>query len=171
MTHDRKHRTRKTVRTVLSIFALITLMCAAPAAAQTGICVQAFIDESIVLPDGSVHPPGVLRLCLEQQYSPVAGLHETSIDGRTIGLFISRYRLSEGVTEDPRAKLVFRRIPDGGLTLLGYAVPGRERTAIYWMESADRARRRARVEPVPVDLAGLTETEADGIELIVAALR
>jgi hypothetical protein len=150
---------------------MLALPAAVPAADETGDCVQAFVDESMVLPDGSQHPPGTIRICLEMRYSPVAGLHKTSIDGRTIGLFQSRHRLSEGIAEDPTAKLVFRRIPDGGLTLLGYAIPVHERTALYWMGDAGGTGRRGERAPAGPDLAGRIGDGTGSIRLVPAAMR
>lgn len=158
--------------TLLAVF-LVLSMAAAPAAdaSETGVCVQAFIQESIVLPDGSLHAPGTIRICLEREFSPVAGLHETSIDGRTIGLFQSRFVLSEGLAEDRRARLVFQRIAEDRLALLGYAVPGRERTAVYWMKETRRARRGEPRPPSSLDLAGRVGGETGDIHLVLAALR
>lgn len=153
---------------------IVALLVVAPAAAGRGDCINAFIDETIVLPDGSLHPPGTLRICLVQP--GVGGLHKTSVDGRTIGVFQSLYRATPAPPEDPRPVMVFRRDPRGGLVLLGYTLPRTKRTEVYWMQEAGRRGPRHRDATVPLNLAGLAESgseelEFEGLELVQAALR
>ena len=79
------------------VLALIVFLVAAwtPAAtAITGRCVVADVPAPVVLPDGSVHPAGPLRLCLERNLNPVAELHQISVGGGPQGLFVGqRHRL------------------------------------------------------------------------------
>ena len=42
-------------------------------AQTTGRCVRADVPEAMVLPDGSIHAPGTMRICLTHKASPVTG--------------------------------------------------------------------------------------------------
>jgi hypothetical protein len=152
-------------------FGFAALLFAAPAAAGSGDCVKAYIDEPIILPDGSLHPPGVLKICV-RQHSPSAGMHKTSVDGRAIGEFQSLYRPTRRPSEDPRPVLVFEREPERGLALLGYTIPGRERTAVYWLEDArKKAGRHDLVATAPRDLVVLMRETSREIRLFPGTYR
>ncbi len=91
--------------------------------ASTGArCVIAWVPSSVVLPDGSVHPPGLLRLCAMRVLSPASSLHEMAMDGAPVGLLAGRaYRTEGGPLERP--VIFFRRERTGDLRLVGYVVP------------------------------------------------
>ena len=106
-------------------------------AQSTGDCLRVEVSSSIVLPDGSVHPAGTLELCLSRAYSPVAGLHATSVNGVPVGLLLSRRRTSEGpAREEPY--VLFQRTPEGRLELLGYSWPDGKAMNTYLMRSKPR---------------------------------
>jgi len=107
----------------LAGLALTAIVAATAAAAgDLGRCQTAEVPGPVVLPDGSVHESGAIQVCLSRAYSPVAGLHEVSVDGRPIGLFLGReYPLESRRDHEPFLLLV----RDGGrLALRGYAARG-----------------------------------------------
>ena len=86
-----------------------------------GQCARIEAPWPMVLPDGSTHEAGSLKLCLQQMWTPVSGLHEIRVNGMSIGLFMSRVGTSEGPVEgnkDVRHRNVFRgsgeHVPAGG---------------------------------------------------------
>jgi hypothetical protein len=103
-----------------------------PALAQ---CVRATLDEPFLLPDGSWHRAGLLRICLDRAYSPVAGLHTIqAVDGGT-RTYLSRHGLAEAAVELRAPRILFARDGRRTLTLLGYAVATEGGTRIYWIRS------------------------------------
>jgi hypothetical protein len=139
--------------------AVLFVSCGALWAASTP-CIRADMFRPFILPDGSYHQSGTLRLCLDREYSPVAGLHRTLVDGDPIGMFISKSVLSEGVEPGQQPVVIFRRMHGGRLALLGYAVPVHGRTRIYWMST----------ERQPLGLATLTGAPLEDIEIVIAGL-
>jgi len=130
---DRDSKTRTGASLRAGAAAAVLLLALTGAAAEVrGTCVRAELDETIALPDGSIYPPGTMRVCLTREYSPVAGLHEVSIGHSRAGLFLSRRFASEGAAADYPAVLVFRRGP-AHLLFLGYAVRDRDRMLVYWL--------------------------------------
>ncbi len=128
---SRKSLLRAGVWTVLVVAALVAGQGEALAARD--ICVSAEVPEPILLPDGSWHPAGVLKLCLRGDYSPVAAFHETYVNHMPIGLFLSHQCVSEG-TAEAEPFMMFYREPNGGLRLYGYALPSGDHMATYFLE-------------------------------------
>ena len=154
----------------LPLFVLAISWVVSPGVADARDCVRAFIDETIALPDGSLHPAGTLRICL-QPFSPVAALHETSIDGRTIGLFQSRRQLRGNPPEDPRPVMIFWRDPQGGLALLGYTIPGSDHLTIYWLDRHLRKDLRRDGAANAPDLASLAGVWSEDLRTVDAVFR
>jgi hypothetical protein len=131
MLHDRPGSTKG----ILLGFAAATLaaLLLSPAAwsGGSGRCISALVPDPVVLPDGSVQPAGQLRICLARALSPVAGLHETYVDGRAVGRFISQAGQAEAGDEAETPFFVFRRSPAGALVLEGYADPRGNRLDTY----------------------------------------
>ncbi len=108
-------------RTKTSI--LITAMLLTATAAQAGDrCFNAEITQAMVLPDGSMYPPGTLRICLEQTISPASTLHRGDVEGRPVGMFLGAPRSVELAVEEGQARFVFKKTFDDKLALIGYAV-------------------------------------------------
>jgi hypothetical protein len=108
---------------------------------QARRCVSADVDSPIVLPDGSRHPAGSLKICMSRAHSPVASIHETRVNGSKIGMYPSRTFLNEesGSRYDSRDPyVVFRRDSSGDLVLQGYAVPEGRRMRTFLMAHPGR---------------------------------
>ena len=121
---------------VAGMVAFLTVVFAwREAGAQPRACVRADVAEAFVLPDGSQHPAGQLRICLDRDYSPVAGLHTIAADGRTSGMFLSR-RVKPEVDSPDAPQVAFVRDASGVLVLRGYTLARGGRVEAYWMAPA-----------------------------------
>lgn len=113
----------------LGIVLVAVLATPGLAAGDLGRCSTAWVPHPIVLPDGAVHDPGALRLCLKS-LDPVTGYYEISINGRALGRWPSRIGASEGPAET-NPVTVFQWDGEGQLRLVGYARPDGDRMATY----------------------------------------
>ena len=128
----------------LLVLSLAVAALAAPIPAKaippTDGCVSAKIEAPFWLPDGELYAPGTLTLCSVREFSPIADLHKLSVDGRTVGVFLSRKRVAEGDPAGMSPEVVFERDQAGNLKLLGYSVPEREGIVAFRLPAASRAR-------------------------------
>lgn len=107
------------------------------AAAQSSACLRATLDWEFALPDGSMHAPGAIRVCLERNLSPVSGLHKIQTGSQTAGLFRSRSgRAEEDPGEEP-GWLVFSDVPGRPPLFIGYSVRWRDRMLVYWLDAPE----------------------------------
>jgi hypothetical protein len=138
MLHDRKSNLSLSLS--LAAFA-ITALLLSPAAwsGGSGRCISASVPEALILPDGSLHEAGLLRICLDREFSPVAGLHRAYVDGRAVGRFLSRAGQSEAAADDEKPFVVLRRDRRGALVLEGYADPVGGRLNTYLIQSPGHA--------------------------------
>jgi hypothetical protein len=129
MNTNRKHRAwRWTFVVAVALAGCLTPSMAR--AASSGLCVTVDVDLPVVLPDASIVPPGRLMLCDSLEYSPVATLHKTYLDGRPVGILLSRKRAGEGdMGSEPR--VLFRGDGKGQLELVGYVLPGRNGSVAF----------------------------------------
>ena len=121
------------MRSVFLTIVALTLVGGVAAAGELGRCYTATLPSGVVLPDGSTHAPGSLKICLSREYSPVTGLHATYVDGRPIGLFQARARGAEAPADSEDPFFLFLRNANGELVLQGYAVPDGERLCAFNM--------------------------------------
>jgi len=124
-------------------------------AERRGDCVTVTVPSEMSLPDGTERPAGQLRICLTEKLSPVAGLHVTYVDGRAVGVFVSKMGRSEGraVAGETDALVQFRRTRNGTLALSGYAIPEGERMIVFRMADAPGVERVATVHGGSIILA------------------
>jgi hypothetical protein len=93
-------------------------------------CVSARVGSPFRLPDGGLHPAGLLTVCRARTFSPAAEMHLISVNRRPMGMFVSRNGRGEAVgARDP--EIVFRRDGAGNLELLGYSMPTRGRSLVH----------------------------------------
>ena len=115
--------------TTKSLILAGALLCTATVIQAGGRCFNAEIPQAMVLPDGSTHAPGALRICLEQTISPASTLHRGDVEGRPVGMFLGAPRFVELAVEEGQAQFVFKKTFDDELALIGYAVTdGRDTT-------------------------------------------
>ena len=124
---------------VLTTMVAVTLTTTQPAlAAPSGECVTARVDAPFRLPDGLIHPAGVLTLCDGGKYSPVDNFHRILVEGSSIGLFVSSRRRAETGSMDA-PQILFTRDAEGNLELIGYTLPSSGRSVSFRLKSQDEA--------------------------------
>jgi hypothetical protein len=156
-------------RLLMAVAILIT--SAQPASAGTrGACLQADVPAPIVLPDGTVNQRGLLRICLTQMYSPVAGLHKTSIDGSDIGVFISRAETQLATADDRQPYFVFIRNSRGQLELDSYVLLDGARRVTYKVGPEPRVESTWRVERETARLPFINDEETSESVVVLAAV-
>jgi hypothetical protein len=111
---------------------------AAVPAVFAGPCLRATVDEQVTLPDGSVHAPGEIRICVKRAYSGADDLNTISVDGQSLGLFVGRRTLSEDLPKGVDAIMVFERGPGAGLQLVAFGVRDRDRFQVRSFGSLQR---------------------------------
>jgi hypothetical protein len=112
--------------TLLAIGALVAPAAALGAhAGSSGTCVRAELPWPVVLPDGSRHPAGRLRICHGGAFTPVSAVHRTYVGGTYVGTFLSRRVESEGpvAAADREPFMLFRRDEHMRWRLQGYSLP------------------------------------------------
>ena len=131
-------------------------LASTPAHAQSRFCASAWIQEPFILPDGSAHAPGTLKVCTDTAISPVAQLQRTYVDGMPIGAFLSRRQTGElPVSDKAPALFVFQRDLEGRLCLERYAVWDGRKARSFDMTTAKsnemvaRGRKPAPLQPLP----------------------
>ncbi|GAF73890.1 unnamed protein product [marine sediment metagenome] len=133
MTHDRLGAVHRFPRALLFFFAVL-LLAGAAQAGDSGRCHSAVVSSEMVLPDGSVHGPGRLRVCAVRTHSPTSMRVDLSVDGYPIHMVISRTTRGKDRTAVKDPFFVFQFDDDKRLVLLGlaYAKGGRLQThAMY----------------------------------------
>jgi hypothetical protein len=116
------------------------LMLAGTVAAAEDRCYTAEIPGTMVLPDGSKHAPGVLRICPDRDISPVSKLHRTDVDGRAVGMFLSVSRAIEDSVAEGSAQFVFKRDNGDDLNLIGYVITSCDKTTFFEIHSPGTVR-------------------------------
>ena len=106
-----------------------------------GGCITLKVDSPILLPNGDVYPPGALTLCDTLSLTPVSTIHKTFIDGHPVAMLSSRKTRSEG-GEKIEPLVMFSRDPQGRLGLIGYVIPGKQRSITYLLDETKKPARR-----------------------------
>ncbi|HUC44550.1 MAG TPA: hypothetical protein VMR65_10950 [Candidatus Sulfotelmatobacter sp.] len=118
----------------MAALAILAAPYASPvAAAPSGVCVTTQVTSPFRLPDGVLHPAGMLTLCDTEAFTPVSDLHVVLVDGRRVGIFLSHRRSTE-VSGDVRPEVVFDRDAGGSLDLIGYILPSSGRSVAYQLK-------------------------------------
>jgi len=113
--------------------AAVLVLFIGPAAASARVCATAQIEESFVLPDGSLHEPGALKLCRGTDYNPATTLHSSYVNNMAVGMLLGRSGASEASGPD-QPFLMFVRDDVGQLRLSGYALPSQDGMETYRLE-------------------------------------
>ena len=116
-------RSPKQWASACALFTAILVLVAGSVSAETGRCYSADIPAAMVLPDGSVHGAGELRICYQKKFTPVSGLHRTYVDGRVIGVFMSLSQAPEEGGNNQYPFFVFQPNALGEYVFQGYATP------------------------------------------------
>jgi hypothetical protein len=143
----------------MMVIGLATL-ASASWAQDRGACVAADVPEAFILPDGSLHPAGRLTLCTVQAFTPVVGLHRVLAEGGSASLVMSRRGRPEANAERP--EILFRRLPDGSLELIGYVLTNGRKS---WSYALQRSNRNGFADS---SLAGAAQDSGDLVTLLAS---
>jgi hypothetical protein len=141
------------------------LVFVGPAVASAKDCASAFIEEPFLLPDGSTHGAGTLRLCRDSQYSPSATFHSSYVDRHPIGMLLGFAGASE--EDSPVPFLMFVRNEAGQLSLSGYSVPGIDGMQTFRLERP-RGGKRSRVTTKTLTAELVLAESPESIVLVAA---
>lgn len=125
---------RKLGVALIGMIALASLTSQPALAGHSGECVSVRVDASFRLPNGLLYPAGALTLCDVRTFSPVSELLRISVDGSSVGLFLSRKRSAESQSME-LPEVVFERDREGNLELIGYSVQSSGRSFAYRLRS------------------------------------
>ncbi len=145
MQKQNENRIRGTVRWTIGAAALTALLVLTPSpawSADRGQCARIEAPFEMTLPDGKTYEAGSLKLCLQQMFTPAAGMHEIVVNGKSLGLYTSRI----GTSEEPVGGLpvvVFQRRGSGAYSLIGYAWPESGSMRTYMLGKIEPERRAA----------------------------
>ena len=92
-------------------------------------CVALDVPAPFVLPDGTAHPAGELRICLSRNLNPVTGVHRIYLDGMPVGFILSRIVKPE-IPRNSSPSALFLGA-SGQLRLVGYTVAANGKVFSY----------------------------------------
>ena len=135
-------RACRTVRWAAAVaLGAVVILTPSPAwSADRGQCALIEAPFPMILPDGSTHEAGSLKLCLQQMWTPASGMHEIVVNGKSIGVFMSRVGTSEEPAEGMPV-VVFQRNGTEEYTLVGYAWPDGDFMRTYVLRKFEAAQR------------------------------
>jgi hypothetical protein len=150
----------RTLAMTFAALAAASLFTTGSAVAGSGSgCIHVDVSLPVHLPDGNTYPAGVLTLCDTAALSPVATLHKTYVNGRPIGILVSRRRANEAPSDD-RPSVLFQS--DGStLDLVGYTLPSARRGVTYALN--------ARAEMPTDELRAAASSGLSGALVVLAA--
>jgi hypothetical protein len=120
----------------LALISVVAIVPVAVAAEGYGGCFRVDLAAPFILPDGSLHDPGVLTICTDRPLNPVAGTHRMAASGASVGRIVSRRVRSESAQLDA-PRVVFARTSNGTLRLLGYVEPAGNRVRAFSFAEVD----------------------------------
>jgi len=131
MKNKNEQATRTVLRAAGRLAAVMATLIAGGAAwaIVPAHCVALDVPAPFVLPDGTVHPAGELKICLSRNFNPVSGLHRVYIDGIPRGFLLSRIANAE-IPKDVTPSALFYG-ESGRLRLVGYTVAANGRVFSY----------------------------------------
>jgi hypothetical protein len=122
-----------------AVIAVALLASTIAQAGSSGRCARVEVPAQMILPDGTRHEAGTLRVCETQKLSPVATLHKTFVNGMPVGMFTSRTGTSEG-QDHTQPFMVFERNSEGHLALVGLGWPEGDATRTFTMIGSKQQR-------------------------------
>ena len=131
---------RSSLRLLRSLGLLAALvLLALPGTAEAGqrVCTTATIQEPFVLPDGSEHDAGSLKICHLQKHYPSSTLLVSYVDGQNVGVLLGIAGHNEAGSRSAPF-MMFARDPDGRLRLYGYGLQEGSGMATFTLHRPDR---------------------------------
>ena len=156
-------RGRTLAMTFAALVAASLFTTGSAVAGSSSGCIHVDVSLPVHLPDGNTYPAGVLTLCDTAALSPVATLHKTYVNGRPIGILVSRRRANETRGDAPPV-VVFQS--DGGtLDLVGYTLPSPRRGVVYELSA------RAEMPTGEVRVAAASSGPSGALVVLAASAR
>ena len=125
---------RKSAGSILTIVAIVVaVLVASPAliAQQRGRCAVTELPGQLVLPDGTVHDSGEVKICFDGWHNPSSGRHVIFVDGRKWGYLLSRSGESDELTTEVPVFVFTPRSEHNHVRLLGYAWPNGDGMSVH----------------------------------------
>ena len=161
-------RPRRFTVGVLAVLAIaLAVLVASPelVAQQRGRCAVTELPGHLVLPDGTVHEAGELKICFLDWHNPSAGRHLILVDGKKWGYLLSRSGKSDESMADVPVFVFTPRTEHHHVRLLGYAWPDGDGMSIHVLHRPGR-----KVSKSLADAGSLLE-RADQERFVLVAAR
>jgi hypothetical protein len=152
------------VLVVLATALAVLVTSPAPIAQQRGRCAVTELPGHLVLPDGTVHDSGELKICFEDWHNPSSGRHVILLDGKKWGYLLSRSGRSDKSRTDVPVFVFTPRTEHQHVRLLGYAWPDGDGMSIHVLHRPGR-----KVPRSLVDVSSLLERAAEERLVLVSA--
>lgn len=132
---------RASVGSILAITAIaVAVLVTSPSliAQQRGRCALTELPGQLVLPDGTVHDSGEVKICFEGWHNPSSGRHLIFVDGRKWGYLLSRSARSGEPLADVPVFVFTPRTEHHHVRLLGYAWPDGDGMSVHVLHRPGR---------------------------------
>jgi hypothetical protein len=152
----------------LAVLAIaLAILAASPTlfAQQRGRCAVTELPGHLVLPDGSIHEAGELKICFLDWHNPSAGRHLILVDGKKWGYLLSRSGQSDASKADVPVFVFTPRTDHDHVRLIGYAWPDRDGMSVHVLHRPGR-----KVSRSLADASSLLE-RADRERFVLVAAR
>ena len=160
-------RQRKFAGSVVAVLAIaFAVLVTSPqlVAQQRGRCAVTELPGHLVLPDGTVHESGELKVCFEGWHNPSMGRHVIFVGGKKWGYLLSRSGRSDELKADVPIFVFTARSEHHHVRLLGYAWPDGDRMSIHVLHRPGR-----KVSGSLADVATLLERADEERFVLIAA--
>lgn len=158
---------RKSTGSILTILAIaVAVVVTSPSliAQQRGRCAVTELPGQLVLPDGTVHDSGEVKICFDGWHNPSSGRHVIFVDGKKWGYLLSRSGESDELTTDVPVFVFTPRTEHHHVRLLGYAWPNGDGMSVHVLHRPGR-----KVSRTLSDASALLERADEERFVLVAA--
>ena len=134
-------RPRQFAGPILAVLAIsLAILATSPTlvAQQRGRCAVTELPGHLVLPDGTVHEAGELKICFLDWHNPSSGRHLILVDGKKWGYLLSRSGRSGDTKTDVPIFVFTPRTEHHHVRLLGYAWPDGDGMSIHVLHPPGR---------------------------------
>lgn len=138
----------RSLRLLAPLTACVLLVLPGTAEAGQRHCAAAEIPEPFVLPDGSEHAAGSLKICKLQKHYPSTTLMVGYVDGRNVGMLLGLAGHNEA-DESAEPFMIFARDDAGKLRLYGYGLHDGGGMATFTLHRPDRLAAALRLPGAP----------------------
>jgi hypothetical protein len=126
------------ILTVVAIVVAVLVASPSLIAQQRGRCAVTELPGKLVLPDGTVHDAGEVKICFEGWHNPSSGRHVIFVDGKKWGYLLSRSGNSDKSTTQVPVFVFTPRTEHHHVRLLGYAWPDGDGMSVHVLHRPGR---------------------------------